>query len=216
VSGDDETTPDVEPTDGVEIDKSAEGDKSTESDEPSTEADTSRDSDTSSETPPRPKRAIPAIPLALVLGLLAAGGLAGWVYVSQYRPDTQTDGAVEHSAVNAARDGTVALLSYKPDTLNQDFEAAKTHLSGDFRNYYDQFTKQVITPAAQSKGVTTMAQVVGAAATELHRDSAVVLVFVNQVTASKERPDPTMAASSILVSLAKQHGDWLITKFDPI
>jgi Mce-associated membrane protein len=211
VSDNDETTPDIEPTEGVEIDKSAESDKSTES-----EADTSHDSDASSETSPRRLGAIPVIPLALVLGVLAAGGLAGWLYFSQYRPDTQTDATVEQSAVNAARDGTVALLSYKPDTLNQDFEAAKSHLSGDFRSYYDQFTKQVITPAAQSKGVTTMAQVVGAAATELHRNSAVVLVFVNQVTASKERPDPTMASSSVLVSLAEQHGDWLITKFDPV
>ena len=75
---------------------------------------------------------------------------------------------------------------------------------------------QVITPAAQSKGVTTTAQVVGAAATEMHRDSAVVLIFVNQLTTSKERPDPTMASSSVLVSVAKQHGDWLITKFDPV
>jgi Mce-associated membrane protein len=196
VSDNDETTPDIEPTES--------------------EADIEPDSDASPESPRRRLAAVPVIPLALVLGLLAAGGLAGWVYLSQYRPDTQTDNAVEQSAVNAARDGTVALLSYKPATLNQDFEAAKSHLSGDFRNYYDQFTKQVITPAAQSKGVTTMAQVVGAAATELHRNSAVVLVFVNQVTASKERPDPTMASSSILVSVAKQHGDWLITKFDPV
>jgi len=212
VSDDDETTPDIEPTERDESDRSIENEEASESDEASTESD----SDTSSETPPRRLRAIPAIPLALVLGLLAAGGLAGWVYFSQYRPDTQTDDAVGQSAVNAARDGTVALLSYKPDTLNQDFAAAKSHLGGDFRNYYEQFTKDVITPAAQSKGVTTAAQVVGAATTELRRDSAVVLVFVNQVTASKERPDPAMASSSILVSLSRQHGDWLITKFDPI
>jgi Mce-associated membrane protein len=184
--------------------------------EASTEADTSHDSDTSSETLRRRVRAIPAIPLALVVGLLAAGSLAGWLYFSQYRPDTQTDNAVEQSVVKAARDGTVALLSYKPDTLNQDFAAAKSHLSGDFRNYYEQFTKDVITPAAQSKGVTTAAQVVGAATTELHRDSAVVLVFVNQATTSTERPDPSMASSSVLVSLARQHGDWLIVKFDPV
>ncbi len=201
MSDDDVTAPDVEPTEGVET---------------STDADTATDSDTSPATPPRRLGPIPVIPLVLIVGLLAAGGLAGWVYLSQYRPDTQTDAAVEQSAVNAARDGTTALLSYKPDTLNQDFEAAKSHLSGDFRNYYDQFTKQVITPAAQSKGVTTTAQVVGAAATELHQNSAVVLIFVNQVTTSKERPDPSMASSSVLVSLAKQHGDWLITKFDPV
>lgn len=207
---DDHATPDVEPTDGAEIDTAAEPD------EGSSESDTSEAADTRSQNPPRRRRAIPLIPLLLVLGLLAAGGLAGWVYFSQYRPDRQTDKAVESSAVNAARDGTVALLSYKPDTLNQDFEAAKSHLSGDFRNYYDQFTKQVITPAAQSKGVMTTAQVVGAAATELRENSAVVLVFVNQATASKERPDPSMASSSILVSLAREHGNWLITKFDPI
>jgi Mce-associated membrane protein len=201
VSDDDETKPDVEPTEG---------------DEDSTEAETSPDSDTSPATPRRRLGAIPVIPLALVLGLLAAGGLAGWLYLSQYRPDTQTDAAVEQSAVKAARDGTVALLSYKPDTLKTDFDAAKSRLSGEFRDYYDQFSKQVITPAAESKGVTTAAQVVGAAATELHRDSAVVLVFVNQATTSKERPDPSMASSSVLVALAKQHGDWLITKFDPI
>ncbi|MGA8544871.1 MAG: hypothetical protein WB785_06405, partial [Mycobacterium sp.] len=126
------------------------------------------------------------------------------------------DAAVAQGAINAARDGTVALLSYKPDTLNQDFAAAKSHLTGDFLNYYDQFTKQIVTPAAKEKALTTTAQVVGAAASELHPNSAVVLLFVNQATTSKDRPDPAMASSSVLVSLTKVHGNWLITKFQPI
>jgi len=205
---DDETTRDVEPTDGVEIDKSAD----TEDD--STEFDTSADDDKSTSDVRR--RSIPVIPVVLALALVAAGLLAGWLYFTQYRPDTQTNNAVAESVVNAARDGTVALLSYKPDTLNQDFAAAKSHLTGDFLNYYDQFTKQVVTPAAQSKAVTTTAQVVGAAASELEPDKAVVLIFVNQVTTSKERPDPSMASSSVKVSLTKVHGQWLIAKFDPV
>jgi Mce-associated membrane protein len=212
VSADDETTPDVEPTDGVEID-TATDDKE---DSAAAEIDEATDSADSSPAARRRLSAIPLIPVALVLGLLAAGGLAGWLYFTQLRPDAQTDDAVAQSAVNAARDGTVALLSYKPDTLDRDFAAAKSHLTGDFRNYYDQFTKQVVTPAAQTKGVTTTAQVVGAAASELHPNSAVVLIFVDQATASKERPDPAMASSSVLVSLTKVHGDWLITKFDPL
>jgi Mce-associated membrane protein len=213
VSADDKTTPDVEPTDEVEID-TATDDK--EKDPAVDEIDTAEDSADSSSAARRRLPAIPLIPAALVLGLLAAGGLAGWLYFAQFRPDTQTDNAVAQSAVNAARDGTVALLSYKPETLNQDFAAARSHLTGDFLNYYDQFTKEVVTPAAQSKAVTTTAQVVGAAASEVHPNSAVVLVFVNQVTTSKERPDPAMASSSVLVSLTKVHGDWLITKFDPL
>lgn len=213
MSADDDNTPDVEPNDDVEIDTATEDE---EKDSAADEIDKTADSADSSSAARRSLPAIPLIPAALVLGLLAAGALAGWLYFAQFRSDTQTDHAVAQSAVNAARDGTVALLSYKPDTLNHDFAAARSHLTGDFLNYYDQFTKDVVTPAAQSKAVATTAQVVGAAATELHPNSAVVLVFVNQVTTSKERPDPAMASSSVLVSLTKAHGDWLISKFDPI
>lgn len=198
-----ETTPDVEATEGAEIDEAAASDTAT------TEAEV---------TPSATSRwrSLPVVPLALVLGLIAAGSLAGWVYFSQYRPDEMVDHSVEQSVVSAARDGTTALLTYKPETLNEDFAAAKSHLSGDFANYYDKFTKDVIAPAAQSKGVKTTAQVVGAAAKDLHPDSAVVLIFVNQATVSKERPDPSMASSAVLVTMNKLHGDWLITKFDPI
>jgi Mce-associated membrane protein len=205
---DDETTADVEPTEGVEIDKS------TDMKEDSTAQDTS-DATSTGETRRR-LSAVPLIPVVLVLALLAAGALAGWLFFTQYRPDQQTDPAVAQSVVNAARDGTVALLSYKPDSLDRDFAAARSRLTGDFLNYYNDFTKQVVTPAAKTKGVATAAQVVGAAPSELHPDSAVVLVFVNQVTTSKERPEPAMASSSVKVSLVKTNGQWLINKFDPL
>jgi Mce-associated membrane protein len=202
-----ESVPDLEPSDGVEIDKTAGG-----------ADDTQQDDDTTSRVNGKvagwPQ--VKVAPVVLVLLLLVSGALATWLYVSQYRPDQQTDAAVAQTAVDAARDGTVALLSYKPDTLNQDFAAAKSHLTGDFLNYYDQFTRQIVTPAAKEKALTTTAQVVGAAASELHPNSAVVLVFVNQATTSKDRPDPAMASSSVLVSLTKVHGNWLITKFQPV
>jgi Mce-associated membrane protein len=196
-----ESVPDVEPTDGVEIDKIADSTDETPQDDDGKVARWRR---------------VKLGPVVLVLFLLVSGALAARLYFDQFRPDQQTDAAATQTAVDAARDGTVALLSYKPDTLNQDFAAAKSHLTGGFLNYYDQFTKQIVTPAAKQKAVTTTAQVVGAAASELHPNSAVVLVFVNQVTTSKERPDPAMASSSVLVSLTKVHGTWLITKFDPI
>jgi Mce-associated membrane protein len=203
-----EDVADLEPSDGVEIDKTA-----------ADEADEARqDDDTTLGLGDKVarRRRVKVAPLVLVLLLLLSGALATWLYVVQYQPDEQTDTAAAQTAINAARDGTVALLSYKPDTLNQDFAAAKSHLTGDFLNYYDQFTKQIVTPAAREKAVTTIAQVVGAAASELHPNSAVVLIFVNQATTSKERPDPAMASSSVLVSLTKVHGTWLITKFDPV
>jgi Mce-associated membrane protein len=199
---------DLEPSDGVEIDKTA----ADEADEAQQDDDTTLGLGDKVAR----RRRVKVAPLVLVLLLLLSGALATWLYVVQYRPDEQTDTAAAQTAINAARDGTVALLSYKPDTLNQDFAAAKSHLTGDFLNYYDQFTKEIVTPAAKEKALTTTAQVVGAAATELQPNSAVVLLFVNQATTSKERPDPAMASSSVLESLTKVHGTWLITKFQPV
>jgi Mce-associated membrane protein len=206
-----ESVSDLEPSDGVEIDKTVDDADETQSDD-----DTTGDDMTSWIGGKVARRQLKLVPVVLVLLLLLSGALATWLYIDQYRPDQQTDAAAAQSAVDAARDGTVALLSYKPDTLNQDFAAAKSHLTGDFLNYYDQFTKQIVTPAAKEKALTTTAQVVGAAASELHPNSAVVLLFVNQATISKDRPDPAMASSSVLVSLTKVHGKWLITKFEPV
>ena len=194
--------PDAEAGEGAEVDESV-----TETDESAQGKQTRRR-----------KIAVPVrvAPLVLVLLLLVSGGLAAWLYFTEYRPDMQTDPAAAQTVVTAAREGTVALLSYKPETLDQDFTTAKSHLTGDFLNYYEKFTREIVTPAAKEKAVTTTAQVVGAAASELHPDSAVVLVFVNQATTSKDRPDPSMSASTVLVSLTKANGRWLITNFEPI
>jgi Mce-associated membrane protein len=215
MSADDKTTepdvedvPDVEPSDGVEIDKIA--DDAAESED----AEVPAQSDDANPARGWRDHLVPLVILAALL--LASGGLTGWLYFKQYRPDVQSDAAAAKSAADAARDGTIAMLSYKPETLNQDFAAAKSHLTGDFLNYYTQFTRDIVTPAATQKAVTTTAQVVGAAAAEMHPNSAVVLVFINQVTTSKDRPDPAMSASSVMVSLIKVHDEWLITKFDPI
>ena len=165
---------------------------------------------------PRFQRNVKVVPVILVLLLLVSGGAAAWLYFNRYQPNQRTDLSVARAVVSAASDGTVALLSYSPESLDKDFATAKSHLSGDFLSYYSQFTEQIVAPAARQKSLKTTAHVMGAAVSELHPDSAVVLVFVDQSTTSKERPDPSMAASSVLVSMARVKGNWLITKFDPV
>ena len=76
--------------------------------------------------------------------------------------------------------------------------------------------EQVVTPAAKQKSVKTSASVVRAAVSEMHPDSAVVLVFINQITTSKENPDGAFAASAVKVGLKKISDAWLISSFDPV
>jgi Mce-associated membrane protein len=152
----------------------------------------------------------------LAAALLASAGVTAWLYFQQYRPDQQTTDAAANVALDAAKSGTVALLSYAPQSLDKDFTAAKSHLTGDFLSYYTQFTEQIVTPAAKQKSVKTSAAVVRAAVSDLHPDSAVVLVFINQNTVSKENPDGSFAASAVKVGMKKINGTWLISSFDPV
>jgi Mce-associated membrane protein len=107
-------------------------------------------------------------------------------------------------------------LSYSPETLDRDFATAKSHLTGDFLDYYNTFTTQVVAPAAAQKAVKTNAAVVRAAVTELRSGAAVVLVFVNQSTSSSDKPNPSMSSSSVLVTLTRVDDAWLISSFDPV
>jgi Mce-associated membrane protein len=160
------------------------------------------------------RRNVGAILVAILF--FVSAGLAAGLYFFQYRPDQQTNAAAANVALDAAKSGTVALLSYSPDSLDKDFAAAKSNLTGDFLSYYTQFTEQIVTPAAKEKAVKTTAAVVRAAVSEIHPDSAVVLVFINQTTTSKENPDGAFAASSVKVSMKKIDDRWLISAFDPV
>ncbi|MFI5720289.1 twin-arginine translocation pathway signal [Nocardia sp. NPDC051750] len=154
-------------------------------------------------------------PVLLTLLAVVAVAVAASLLVFQYRPDSRGD-AAKNEILSAATEGTVALLSYSPETLDQDFAAAKSRMTGDFLNYYTQFTEKVIAPAAKEKSVKTSATIVRSAVAESHPDSAVALLFINQTTTSAEKPDPAMAASSVRVSLSKVEDSWLISSFDPV
>ncbi|OBG24778.1 hypothetical protein A5764_08630 [Mycobacterium sp. 852002-51057_SCH5723018] len=163
--------------------------------------------------PPRLRKAIFAV---LVVLMLISGAVATWLYFKQYRPDQQTDASVSRAVVGAATDGTVAVLSYSADSLDKDFAEARSHLAGDFLSYFDQFSQQTVAPMAKQKSMKTTAKVSGAAVSELHPDSAVVLVFVDQVTTTKDSPQPSVAVNSLVVHLSRINASWLITKFSPV
>src|ERR1700756_2070460 len=89
-------------------------------------------------------------------------------------------------------------------------------LSGEFLAYYDTFTKQIVTPAVQQKHITQTAAVIRAAMSELHPNSAVVLVFLNETTASVKKPQPLITPTSVRITLTRVSGTWLISKLDPL
>lgn len=148
--------------------------------------------------------------------LVATAVLAAALYITVHRPDQQSAAAAAQSAIDAASSGTVALLSYAPETLDRDMERARTLMAGGFATYYGKFTADVVAPAVRTKGIKASAQVLNAALMEIGSNEAKVLVFLNQETASRDRPEPARTASSVIVSLTKTDNEWRVSALDPV
>ena len=160
----------------------------------------------------RQRRATVLIAAVLLVSVLTAGSVYWWVA----RPDRLTDTAQQEQVLSAARAATEALLSYSPETVDKNVADAKAQLTGDFLQRYREFADTVVIPAAKQRGVKTEANVARAAVSQMRPDVARVLIFVNQVTTSKERPTPALATSSVLATLVRTGGRWLISEFNPI
>lgn len=156
------------------------------------------------------------IAAALAGLLVAVAALTCWLYFGVLRADQQLGPAAEQAVMTAAADGAVAVLTYAPKTMEQDFAAAENHLTGDFLSHYIDFTQKVVTPAVKEKEVQTVAAVVRKGIVSLRPRSAEVLIYLNQTTISKTNPDGAFSMSSVKVGLEKHDGRWLISSFDPV
>jgi Mce-associated membrane protein len=147
---------------------------------------------------------------ALVLLLAVGAGYLKWL-----------DGSVRNAqfarieSVRAATDSTVALLSYKPDTVEKDLGVVRDRLTGTFKDAYTSLTHDVVIPSAQQKHISAVATAPAAAWVSSIRNHSVVLVFVDQ-TVTIGNDAPTSTASAVKVTLDKIDERWLISGFDPV
>jgi Mce-associated membrane protein len=149
---------------------------------------------------------LPALAFLLAIGAGALKFMNDGVRTS----DTARD-----ESIQAAKDSTVALLSYKPETVEQQLTAARDRLTGEFKDQYTDLTNNVVIPGAKQKQISAVASVPGAASVSANPGEAVVLLFVNQ-TVTVGTGVPTDTASSVRITLDKIDGHWLISKFEPV
>lgn len=148
---------------------------------------------------------LPGLALSLAMGV----GYLRW------QDSVSHDRVAGESSVAAAVEGTIALLSYRHDTVDSDIESARSRLTGAFLEAYTSLTDDVVIPGAKRRGITAVATVPAAASVSADRAHAVALLFVDQaITVGNDAPVST--ASSVRVSLEKIDGRWLISGFDPV
>jgi serine/threonine protein kinase len=149
---------------------------------------------------------VPALALLLALG----AGYLGW------RDSSVRDADLARiESVQVAKDSTIALLSYRADTVDKDLGSARDLLTGDFKNSYTSLTNDVVIPGAKQKQISAVATVPAVASVSADPNHAVALVFVNQ-TVIVGTAAPTNSASSVKVTMDKIEGRWLVSGFDPL
>lgn len=149
---------------------------------------------------------LPAV--AIVLATLA--GYLLWRGAAQSEIDR-----ARAESVDAARAIAIEMLSYQPDTVEQQLAAARERLTGDFHETYGSMVDTVVIPGARDKRISAVTEVPAAASVSAEPDHAVVLLFVNQtVTVGADPPSGT--ASSVRVTLDKIDDQWKISRFEPI
>ncbi|WNG83516.1 hypothetical protein C6A86_007615 [Mycobacterium sp. ITM-2016-00316] len=151
--------------------------------------------------------------VALPVVIIGLGGMAGWLKWVDGSSREARSAAGE--SVQAARDTTVALLSYQPGSVKESLEAAQSRLTGSFRDSYGQLIQEVVIPGAEAQKISAVANVAAAASVSASSRHAVALLFVNQ-TSTIGAGAPTDTASTVRVSLEKVDGRWLVSEFTPI
>ena len=146
--------------------------------------------------------------LALILALVA-GGLK-WANAT-----VRESHSASTESLAAARNSTVELLSYGPDTVEKDLMAARGLLTSTFRDEYTKLITEVVIPGAQEQRISAVANVPAAASVSATPTHAVVIAFVNQATTVGDGP-PTNTTSTVRVTMDRVDGHWLIASFDPI
>jgi Mce-associated membrane protein len=150
--------------------------------------------------------------LVPVLALILALGVG---YLKWLDGTARESRAAAEASVRAASESTIAILSYKPESVDRDLKAAADRLAEPFRQQYTQLVNDVVAPGAKQQHIAAVATVPAAASVLATGKHAVVLVFVDQTT-TIGNDAPTQSTSSVRVSLEKVDGRWLISQFDPV
>lgn len=177
-------------------------------------SDDSNDAQAGDQSATRPRKGLLRVAMiALPLLAMILTGAAG--YLKWQDGVVRANEAAGNQAVAATKDIVPAMLSYKPDTVDQDLSAPRERMIGAFKDTFSKLITEVVAPGAKRGKVSAVATVPAAAVVSADERNAVVLAFVDQ-TITVDAGPPTSTASSVRVSLQKVGQQWFVSDFIPI
>ncbi len=147
----------------------------------------------------------------LLIAAVAVGAFTGY----RFWNDRQAEQA-RSASVDAARRTVAAMFTYDFNSVDTQLPKAADALTPAFKSDYLKLVDKAIAPGAKQKQLTVQATTQAAGVVSADSSHAVVLLYLNQVTTSKDSPQGTVTPSRVRVSLEKDDGHWLVGQVSPI
>ncbi|QBS42701.1 h domain protein [Nocardia sp. CS682] len=140
--------------------------------------------------------------------VLSVNGLRIW-------NDQQAEQA-RKDAVTAADRTVTAMFTYDYQTVDRELPKAADNLSPKFREDYLKLITQAIAPGAKDKQLSVKATTQAAGVVSADKSRVEVLLFLNQVTTSKDSPQGTTSGSRVRATVNKDGDRWLVDQVTPV
>ncbi|WP_446224155.1 h domain protein [Nocardia sp. IBHARD005] len=157
--------------------------------------------------------------IKIVFSALAAIGVVAAVVlgISGYQlwQQDKTDQARTDAMTTAGRTVS-AMFTYEPATVDTELPRAADNLTEQFRAEYLKLVEQAIAPGAKEKQLTVKATTQAEGVVSAEPEHAVVLLYLNQLTTSKDSPEGATSGSRVRVTLDKAGNRWLVAQVTPV
>ncbi|MFC6009967.1 h domain protein [Nocardia lasii] len=157
--------------------------------------------------------------IKILFGALAATGLLAAIVLGVSGFQLWNQGRTEQArtdAMSTAARTVSAMFTYEPATVDTELPRAAENLTEDFRAEYLKLIQQAIAPGAKEKQLTVKATTQAEGVVSADPEHAVVLLYLNQLTTSKDSPQGTTSGSRVRVTLDKSDNRWLVAQVTPI
>ncbi|WP_280234758.1 h domain protein [Nocardia cyriacigeorgica] len=138
-------------------------------------------------------------------------GINGYRYWDDQRSEDS-----RAAAVDAASRTVAAMFTYDHATVETELPKAADNLAEPFRKDYLTLIEKAIVPGAKDQQLTVAATTQASGVISADRAHAVVMLYLNQLATSKDRPDGTTSGSRVRVELDKSDDRWLVASVTPI
>jgi Mce-associated membrane protein len=151
-----------------------------------------------------------------VLGVLAVGAVVSAVLLAVAAHHDDVASRASTAARQAATTEIQQILSYDYRSLGPDLARAKSDTTGQFTQQFEALAGQIIVPAATQQQTVTRVTVPNASVVSATANRVVVLLFIDQNTTNKARPQPQRVASQVRVTMQQARGHWLVAQFQAL